>query len=171
MEKMEEKGNHVARKKGGLVTMPFIFANEICEKLAVVGFNANMISYLTTQLHMPLTKAANTLSNVGGTASLIPLLGASLFDAYAGHFWTIAIASIIYQFDKTDQKQTTKIWNYFNWYYFVMGFLTTVSGQNQRALVMKEWDPFKIIEEKAQLLVLRLLAQHPCSRPQIFLSH
>ncbi|ONI31382.1 hypothetical protein PRUPE_1G309300 [Prunus persica] len=25
------------------------------------------------------------------------------------------------QFDETDQKQTTKIWNYFNWYYFVMG--------------------------------------------------
>ncbi|ONI31383.1 hypothetical protein PRUPE_1G309300 [Prunus persica] len=183
MEKMEEKGNHVARKKGGLVTMPFIFANEICEKLAVVGFNANMISYLTTQLHMPLTKAANTLTNVGGTASLTPLLGAFLSDAYAGRFWTIAIASIIYQigmisltvsavlpqlrpppcqhdqvckeanggqlailyaslllgalgsggirpcvvafgadqFDETDQKQTTKIWNYFNWYYFVMG--------------------------------------------------
>ncbi|CAL8994944.1 unnamed protein product [Prunus brigantina] len=183
MEKMEEKGNHVARKKGGLVTMPFIFANEICEKLAVVGFNANMISYLTTQLHMPLTKAANTLTNFGGTASLTPLLGAFLADAYAGRFWTITIASIIYQigmisltvsavlpqlrpppcqhnqvckeadggqlailyaslllgalgsggirpcvvafgadqFDETDQKQTTKTWNYFNWYYFVMG--------------------------------------------------
>ncbi|CAL2232267.1 unnamed protein product [Prunus armeniaca] len=183
MEKMEEKGNHVARKKGGLVTMPFIFANEICEKLAVVGFNANMISYLTTQLHMPLTKAANTLTNFGGTASLTPLLGAFLSDAYAGRFWTITIASIIYQigmisltvsavlpqlrpppcqhnqvckeadggqlailyaslllgalgsggirpcvvafgadqFDETDQKQTTKTWNYFNWYYFVMG--------------------------------------------------
>ncbi|CAB4265004.1 unnamed protein product [Prunus armeniaca] len=180
---MEEKGNHVARKKGGLVTMPFIFANEICEKLAVVGFNANMISYLTTQLHMPLTKAANTLTNFGGTASLTPLLGAFLSDAYAGRFWTITIASIIYQigmisltvsavlpqlrpppcqhnqvckeadggqlailyaslllgalgsggirpcvvafgadqFDETDQKQTTKTWNYFNWYYFVMG--------------------------------------------------
>ncbi|ONI16671.1 hypothetical protein PRUPE_3G114400 [Prunus persica] len=60
MEKMEEKGNYVARRKGGLVTMPFIFANEICEKLAVVGFNANMISYLTTQLHMPATTKPST---------------------------------------------------------------------------------------------------------------
>ncbi|PQP95712.1 protein NRT1/ PTR FAMILY 3.1 [Prunus yedoensis var. nudiflora] len=180
---MEEKGNHVARKKGGLITMPFIFANEICEKLAVVGFNANMISYLTTQVNMPLTKAANTLTNFGGTASLTPLLGAFLADAYAGRFWTITIACIIYQigmisltvsailpqlrpppcqhnqvckeadggqlailyaslllgavgsggirpcvvafgadqFDETDEKQTTKTWNYFNWYYFVMG--------------------------------------------------
>ena len=63
----------------------------------MVGFNANMISYLTTQLHMPLTKAANTLTNFGGTASLTPLLGAFIADAYAGRFWTITIASIIYQ--------------------------------------------------------------------------
>ncbi|XP_040995966.1 protein NRT1/ PTR FAMILY 3.1 [Juglans microcarpa x Juglans regia] len=94
---MEKKGSHGTRKKGGLVTMPFIFANEVSEKLAVVGFNANMISYLTTQLHMPLTKAANTVTNIGGTASLTPLLGAFLSDAYVGRFWTVTVASIIYQ--------------------------------------------------------------------------
>ncbi|KAJ7954087.1 Protein NRT1/ PTR FAMILY 3.1 [Quillaja saponaria] len=180
---MEEKDDHVRRKKGGLVTMPFIFANEACEKLAVVGFSTNMLSYLTTQLHMPLTKAANTLTNFGGTASLTPLLGAFMADSYAGRFWTITVASIIYQigmisltlsavlprlrpppciggevcqqanggqlailygslllgalgsggirpcvvafgadqFDESDPKQNTKTWNYFNWYYFVMG--------------------------------------------------
>ncbi|KAL6187938.1 hypothetical protein ACLB2K_039333 [Fragaria x ananassa] len=97
MEKME-KDNHVhaTREKGGLLTMPFIFANEICEKLAVVGFNANMVSYLTSQIHMPLTQAANTDTNFGGTASLTPLLGAFIADAYAGRFWTITIASIIH---------------------------------------------------------------------------
>ncbi|KDO69970.1 hypothetical protein CISIN_1g008096mg [Citrus sinensis] len=95
---MEEKGgSHVNRKKGGIITMPFIFANEVCEKLAVVGFHANMISYLTTQLHMPLTKAANTLTNFGGTGSLTPLIGAFVADTYAGRFWTITVASIIYQ--------------------------------------------------------------------------
>lgn len=77
--------------------MPFIFANEVTEKLAVVGFNANMISYLTTQLHMPLTKAANTLTNFGGTSSLTPLLGAFISDSFAGKFMTITVASIIYQ--------------------------------------------------------------------------
>ncbi|GAB2280081.1 hypothetical protein Dimus_014718 [Dionaea muscipula] len=103
MEKMEEQGSSSEspkrwrQHKGGLITMPFIFANEACEKLAVVGFQANMISYLTLQLHMPLTKAANTLTNFGGTASLTPLLGAFVADAYAGRFWTITIASIIYQ--------------------------------------------------------------------------
>ena len=72
-------------------------ANEVCEKLAVVGFSANMVSYLTEQLHMPLTKAANTLTNFGGTASLTPLLGAFIADAFAGRFWTLTVASIIYQ--------------------------------------------------------------------------
>lgn len=46
---------------------------------------------------MPLTTAANTLTNFGGTASLTPLLGAFISDAYAGRFWTITVASIIYQ--------------------------------------------------------------------------
>ncbi|RRT76258.1 hypothetical protein B296_00005551 [Ensete ventricosum] len=95
---------HDERRKGGLQTLPFIFdetleraANEVSEKLAVVGFSANMISYLTQQLHMPLTKAANTLTNFGGTASLTPLLGAFLADAFVGRFWIIAVGSIFYQ--------------------------------------------------------------------------
>ena len=71
-------------------------ANEVGEKLAVVGFQTNMISYLTQQLHMPMTKAANTLTNFSGTASLTPLLGAFMADSFAGRFWTITVASIIY---------------------------------------------------------------------------
>lgn len=69
----------------------------MCEKLAVVGFQTNMINYLTTQLHLPLTNAANTLTNFGGTASLTPLLGAFISDSYVGKFWTITVASLIYQ--------------------------------------------------------------------------
>ncbi|KAI3796173.1 hypothetical protein L1987_38838 [Smallanthus sonchifolius] len=97
VEKNIKSKNHDQRVKGGLITMPFIFANEVGEKLAVVGFQTNMISYLTTQLHMPITKAANTLTNFSGTASLTPLLGAFVADSFAGRFWTITIASIIYQ--------------------------------------------------------------------------
>jgi solute carrier family 15 (peptide/histidine transporter), member 3/4 len=63
----------------------------------VVGFQTNMISYLTQQIHMPLTRAANTLTNFGGTASLTPLLGAFIADSFAGRFWTITVASVIYQ--------------------------------------------------------------------------
>ncbi|EPS61433.1 hypothetical protein M569_13364, partial [Genlisea aurea] len=92
-KKMDEK------KEGGMITMPFIFGkpNEACEKLAVVGFSTNMISYLTTQLNMPLTEAANTLTNFGGTAALTPLIGAFVSDSFAGRFWTITFASVLYQ--------------------------------------------------------------------------
>ncbi|CAN6164337.1 unnamed protein product [Urochloa humidicola] len=94
----EETRKTKGRKKGGLKTMPFIFANEVAEKLAVVGFSTNMLTYLTTQLHMPLAKAATTLTNFGGTSAATPLIGAFLADACIGRFWTIAAASIIYQF-------------------------------------------------------------------------
>nr|BBD19995.1 NPF family transporter [Petunia axillaris subsp. parodii] len=97
MEVIKKKSSTTRRMKGGMITMPFIFANEICEKLAVVGFGANMVIYLTNELHLPLTKAANTLTNFGGTASLTPLLGAFIADTFAGRFWTITVASIIYQ--------------------------------------------------------------------------
>ncbi|THG19996.1 protein NRT1/ PTR FAMILY 3.1-like [Camellia sinensis] len=101
MEMRERKDSHAQRPKGGMITMPFIFANEVCEKLAVVGFSTNMISYLTQELHMPLTKAANTLTNYNGTSSLTPLLGAFISDAYVGRFWTITVASILYQIGLT----------------------------------------------------------------------
>ncbi|XP_076926574.1 protein NRT1/ PTR FAMILY 3.1-like [Bidens hawaiensis] len=98
MAEIKTKGKkHGQRVKGGLITMPFIFASEAGEKLAVVGFQTNMISYLTIQLHMPMTKAANTLTNFTGTASLTPLLGAFVADSFAGKFWTITVSSIIYQ--------------------------------------------------------------------------
>lgn len=93
----DDARNTTGRKKGGLRTMPFIFANEVAEKLAVVGFSTNMLTYLTTQLHMPLAKAATTLTNFGGTSAATPLVGAFLADACIGRFWTIAAASVVYQ--------------------------------------------------------------------------
>ncbi|KAL5225391.1 hypothetical protein ABZP36_012030 [Zizania latifolia] len=95
---MEEEAMTIrSRKKGGFRTMPFIFANEVAEKLAVVGFSTNMLTYLTKQLHMPLAKAATTLTNFGGTSAMTPLIGAFLADACVGRFWTIAAASLVYQ--------------------------------------------------------------------------
>lgn len=76
-------------------------ANEVAEKLAVVGFSTNMLTYLTQQLHMPLAKAAITLTNFGGTSAMTPLVGAFLADACVGRFWTIAGASVVYQVVRT----------------------------------------------------------------------
>ncbi|KAL6193969.1 hypothetical protein ACLB2K_035053 [Fragaria x ananassa] len=85
------------KKLGGIKTLPFILANEMCDRFATSGFHSNMITYLTDELNLPLVKASNTLANFSGTASLTPLLGALVADSFAGRFWTITIASVIYE--------------------------------------------------------------------------
>uniref|UniRef100_A0A0D9WGH0 Major facilitator superfamily (MFS) profile domain-containing protein n=1 Tax=Leersia perrieri TaxID=77586 RepID=A0A0D9WGH0_9ORYZ len=84
-------------KKGGFRTMPFILANDFCDRLATVGFSSNLITYLTLQLHLPLVDASNTLTNFHGTANLTPLVGGLIADSFAGRFWTITFGSVIYQ--------------------------------------------------------------------------
>ncbi|XVF29262.1 hypothetical protein REPUB_Repub15cG0105900 [Reevesia pubescens] len=85
------------KKLGGIRTMPFILANEICDRFAASGFHSNMITYLTQELNMPLVQASNTLTNFGGTSSFTPLIGALIADSFAGRFWTITVGSIIYE--------------------------------------------------------------------------
>ncbi|CAI8613788.1 unnamed protein product [Vicia faba] len=94
-EKEKEKNN--GKQRGGIRTLPFILANEVCDRFASSGFHANMISYLTQQLNMPLVSASNTLSNFNGVSSLTPLLGAFIADSFAGRFWTIVVATLIYE--------------------------------------------------------------------------
>ncbi|KAL6619241.1 hypothetical protein ACP70R_034380 [Stipagrostis hirtigluma subsp. patula] len=86
-----------AKRQGGFRTMPFILANDFCDRLANVGFGSNLISYLTLQLHLPLVEASNTITNYHGTANLTPLVGGLIADSFAGRFWTITFGSIIYQ--------------------------------------------------------------------------
>ncbi|GJZ82066.1 NRT1/ PTR family 3.1-like protein [Tanacetum coccineum] len=79
---------------GGIKTMPFILANEVCDRFAGVGFHANLITYLTQQLNLPLVKASNILTNFGGTSSFMPLIGALIADSFAGRFYTIGMVCI-----------------------------------------------------------------------------
>ncbi|KAJ7976555.1 protein NRT1/ PTR FAMILY 3.1-like [Quillaja saponaria] len=98
LQKIEDEENKKKKHRvGGVRTLPFILSNEICDRFATVGFHANMISYLTQELNMPLVAASNTLSNFGGTASFTPLLGAVIADSFAGRFWTIIVGSLFYE--------------------------------------------------------------------------
>ncbi|XP_062181712.1 protein NRT1/ PTR FAMILY 3.1-like [Phragmites australis] len=90
-------GAQKKRKLGGFKTMPFILANDVCDRFATAGFGANMITYLTQQLNLPLVEASNTLTNFSGTSSLTPILGALAADSFAGRFWTIIAGSVFYQ--------------------------------------------------------------------------
>uniref|UniRef100_A0A2P2Q3I2 Nitrate transporter n=1 Tax=Rhizophora mucronata TaxID=61149 RepID=A0A2P2Q3I2_RHIMU len=99
-EEKKNRENEKGKKKkklGGIKTMPFILANEICDRFAAVGFHSNLITYLTQQLNLPLVQASNTLTNFGGTANFTPLIGALIADSFAGRYWTIIVGSIIYE--------------------------------------------------------------------------
>ncbi|XP_062231371.1 protein NRT1/ PTR FAMILY 3.1-like [Phragmites australis] len=86
-----------AKRQGGFRTMPFILANDFCDRLATVGFSSNLITYLTLQMHLPLVEASNTITNFNGTTNLTPLIGGLIADSFAGRFWTITFGSFIYQ--------------------------------------------------------------------------
>ncbi|XP_057970927.1 protein NRT1/ PTR FAMILY 3.1-like [Malania oleifera] len=97
-----EDHSHKMKKRpqkqlGGIKAIPFILANEVCDRFATAGFHANMITYLTQELNMPLVKASNTLTNFGGTSSFTSLIGALIADSFAGRFYTILAGSIFYQ--------------------------------------------------------------------------
>ncbi|XP_061368534.1 protein NRT1/ PTR FAMILY 3.1-like [Gastrolobium bilobum] len=97
VEVKEELQSKKMKRRGGIRTLPFILANEVCDRFAVAGFHGNLISYLTQELNLPLVLASNTLTIFGGTASFTPLLGALFAESFAGRFWTITVASLIYE--------------------------------------------------------------------------
>ncbi|GFY98120.1 hypothetical protein Acr_12g0006610 [Actinidia rufa] len=79
------------KKLGGMKAMPFIVINEVCERFAVVGIAANLITYLTKELNMTIVKAANTLTIFAGVSSFLPLIGALIAESFAGRFWTLLL--------------------------------------------------------------------------------
>ncbi|CAN4101722.1 unnamed protein product [Withania somnifera] len=95
----EEEGTIETEKKnlGGMKTMPFILANEVCDRFVGAGLHSNLITYLTQVLNVPLVKASNTLANFSGVSNFTPLIGAFVADSFAGRFWTIIVGSIIYE--------------------------------------------------------------------------
>ncbi|KAI3667218.1 hypothetical protein L6452_42267 [Arctium lappa] len=92
----DHEDNKEKKVLGGIKTMPFILANEVCDKFAGTGFHANLITYLTQQLNLPMVKASNILTNFGGTSSFMPLIGALIADSFAGRFYTIVVGLLVY---------------------------------------------------------------------------
>ncbi|CAE5967469.1 unnamed protein product [Arabidopsis arenosa] len=82
------------RTKGGLLTMPFIIANEGFEKVASYGLLQNMILYLMSDYRLGLVKGQTVLFMWVAATNFMPLVGAFLSDSYLGRFLTIAIASL-----------------------------------------------------------------------------
>ncbi|KAJ4718091.1 protein NRT1/ PTR FAMILY 1.2-like [Melia azedarach] len=82
------------KQKGGLITMPFIIANEAFEKLASYGLAPNMILYLMRDYHFGVAKGTNILFFWNAATNFTPIVGAFLSDSYLGRFLTIGLGSI-----------------------------------------------------------------------------
>ncbi|CAM6039344.1 unnamed protein product [Sphagnum compactum] len=83
------------RKTGGWKAAPLIFGTEICERMATLGLQRNLVIYFTTKIHMSNSQAANMVSNFVGTLYLTPFLGGFVADAYLGRFWAITVFATI----------------------------------------------------------------------------
>lgn len=75
----------------------FFFSGvEVGERFAYFGIASNLISYLTGPLGQSTATAAVNVNTWAGTASMLPVLGAFIADAYLGRYRTIVVASLIY---------------------------------------------------------------------------
>ncbi|CAI0423201.1 unnamed protein product [Linum tenue] len=83
-----------SRKQGGLITMPFIIANEAFEKVASYGLAPNMIMYLMKDYKMGVAKGTNILFLWSAATNFTPLFGAFMSDSFLGRFLTIGLASL-----------------------------------------------------------------------------
>ncbi|KAG8379974.1 hypothetical protein BUALT_Bualt07G0145300 [Buddleja alternifolia] len=82
------------KRKGGLITMPFIIANEAFEKVASYGLLPNMIFYLMNEYKMGVTGATNVIFYWSAATNFMPLVGAFVADSFLGRFLTIGLGSI-----------------------------------------------------------------------------
>lgn len=63
--------------------------------MAIAAVGNNLITYVFSEMHFPLSKSANVVTNFVGTVFFLSLLGGFLSDSYLGSFRTMLIFGFI----------------------------------------------------------------------------
>ncbi|KAL6517822.1 hypothetical protein OROMI_033523 [Orobanche minor] len=82
-------------KHGGIRAAAFVLGVQGFETMAIAAVGNNLITYVINEMHFPLSKAANTVTNFIGTLFILALLGGYLSDSYLGCFWTMLIFAFV----------------------------------------------------------------------------
>ncbi|XP_047975982.1 protein NRT1/ PTR FAMILY 4.4 isoform X1 [Salvia hispanica] len=82
-------------RHGGMTAALFVLGLQGFEMMAVAAVGNNLITYVFNEMHFPLPKAANTVTNFVGTIFLLSLLGGFLSDSYLGSFWTMLVFGFV----------------------------------------------------------------------------
>ncbi|KAA3489278.1 protein NRT1/PTR FAMILY 1.2-like [Gossypium australe] len=129
--------------KGGLITMPFIIANESFEKVASYGLVPNMILYLIKDYHMGVAKGTNILFFWQAATNFTPILGAFVADSYLG-----ALVDLYYALEHwckfTEEKSVCR------------AFFNTGPACSPGAILFESW---------GGMILLWLTAMVPQSKP------
>uniref|UniRef100_A0A0E0ME42 Major facilitator superfamily (MFS) profile domain-containing protein n=1 Tax=Oryza punctata TaxID=4537 RepID=A0A0E0ME42_ORYPU len=84
-----------SRKHGGMKAAVFVLGIQAFEMMAIAAVGNNLITYVFNEMHYPLSKSANIVTNFIGTVFLLSLLGGFLSDSYLGSFWTMLIFGFV----------------------------------------------------------------------------
>ncbi|CAF2040633.1 unnamed protein product [Brassica napus] len=82
-------------KHGGTRAALFVLGLQAFEIMGIAAVGNNLITYVINEMHFPLSKAANIVTNFVGTIFIFGLLGGYLSDAFLGSFWTILIFGFV----------------------------------------------------------------------------
>lgn len=63
--------------------------------MAIAAVGNNLITYVFNEMHFPLSKSANVVTNFVGTVFLLSLLGGFVSDSYLGSFRTMLLFGFI----------------------------------------------------------------------------
>ena len=73
----------------------FNAVTEMCERMAAFGIGLNLVTYLVSNLHLPVAFSANIVTNYLGTAYMVCLLGGYIADTWIGRFRTILLGAVL----------------------------------------------------------------------------